>query len=54
MDRSKLIWIGVTIGGLIGGYIPVLWGGSAFSIGSILWSGVGSMIGIYLGFKFGE
>jgi hypothetical protein len=45
------MWLFVFIGGTIGGYIPMLWGDSAFSFTSILLSGVGSILGIYLAFK---
>lgn len=39
------------VGGVVGGYVPLLWGGSTFSFVSILLSGVGGFAGIYLGYK---
>jgi hypothetical protein len=54
VERSKLIWIGVFIGGIVGGYVPALWGSGVFSVSSIIFSGIGSFIGIWLGFKLGE
>lgn len=54
MDRSKLIWLGVFVGGAVGGYVPALWGSGVFSMSSVIFSGLGSILGIYLGFKLGE
>jgi hypothetical protein len=48
---KALIWIGMFAGSSLGSYLPVLWGGSLFSITSILLSGVGGLLGIWLGFK---
>jgi hypothetical protein len=39
------------VGGFIGSYAPLLWGASTFSFTSIALGGVGSIIGIYMGFK---
>ena len=54
MERNKLIWLGLFVGGAVGGYIPAVWGGSMLSMSSIFLSAVGSFIGIWLGFKLGE
>lgn len=42
---------GMVFGSLIGGYIPVLWGADIFSFSSILTSGIGGILGIYIVFK---
>ncbi|MBP6889241.1 MAG: hypothetical protein KBC19_01430 [Candidatus Moranbacteria bacterium] len=42
------------IGSAIGGYIPLLWGGSAFSLSSVFWSTLGGFVGIYFGFILGR
>jgi predicted MFS family arabinose efflux permease len=47
--RSRSIWIGVFIGSMIGGFLPELWGGSAFSYTSVLLSGVGAFVGLWIG-----
>ncbi len=47
MSKTTL-GIGATIGGLIGGYIPVLFGQSDFSLWSILGSTIGGIIGIII------
>jgi hypothetical protein len=44
----KLIWLFITIGGAIGGYIPVLLGADGFSGWSILGTAVGSFTGIWV------
>lgn len=45
------IWLGVLIGSTIGGFIPELWGGDLFSYSSVLFSGIGGFVGIWLGYK---
>jgi hypothetical protein len=54
MSRKTLVWIGLSIGSLGGGYAPVLWGGDVFSYSALLFSTVGGILGIWLGFKLGE
>ena len=39
------------VGSIIGGYIPVLFGADFISLASVFWSGVGSIIGIIVGYK---
>ena len=48
------MWIGLTVGSLAGGYLPVLWGGDLFSFTSVLTSALGGFLGIWAGFKLGE
>lgn len=43
-----LIWIFISIGGLIGGYIPALFGQGPISWWSILTGTIGSFFGIWL------
>lgn len=54
MSRRTLVWIGLWIGSLAGGYAPVLWGGDAISYTGLVLSTVGGILGIWLGFKLGE
>jgi hypothetical protein len=50
--RSRLsIWIGILVGSTIGGLIPGLWGEGAFSYSSVLLSGIGAFVGLWIGFK---
>jgi hypothetical protein len=49
------IWIGIFVGGTIGGWIGALMThGNWFSLTSILLSGVGSIAGIFVGFKIAK
>lgn len=44
----------MTIGGTVGAYVPMLWGDSGFSMSSVIFSGVGGILGIWIGFKLGN
>jgi uncharacterized membrane protein YeaQ/YmgE (transglycosylase-associated protein family) len=39
------------VGGTVGGYIPSLWGAGMLSMSGIIFSTIGGLIGIYLGYK---
>ncbi len=55
MSRKTLIWIGIFVGSGIGSYIPALWGNSAFfSFSSIIFSTIGGLAGVYVGYKLGD
>jgi uncharacterized membrane protein YeaQ/YmgE (transglycosylase-associated protein family) len=49
-----LVYIGLFVGSTIGGIIPELWGADMFSISSMVFSAVGAIIGIYIGFKLSQ
>ncbi len=51
MSRGFLITLGMTVGSVAGGYVPILWGDSFLSFTSILTSGIGSIIGIVVMYK---
>lgn len=51
MNQKSVIWTGMVIGSAIGGYVPVLWGGSVFSLTSVFLTAVGGVAGIWAGFK---
>lgn len=38
-------------GSLAAGYLPLLWGGSAFSMSSIFFSAIGGFLGIWVGYN---
>ena len=42
MNAKSLTWLLAAIGSAIFGYIPLVWGGSAFSFSSIILGGVGA------------
>ncbi len=52
MPSRSLIWIGILIGSTIGGFIPELWGAGLFSYSSLLLSGIGAFLGIWIALKF--
>ena len=54
MNTKTFIWVGMMVGGGIGGYLPVLFGFSSFSFASVILSTVGGLIGIWLGFKISK
>ncbi len=54
MSRKTCIWIGLSVGSLAGGYVPLLWGSDILSVSSIVLSTIGGILGIWLGFKLGE
>ena len=55
MNAKSLIWIGAFVGGAVGAYIPALWGDtSLLSFSSIITSTIGGILGIWVGYRFGE
>jgi hypothetical protein len=53
MGRS-VIGLCALVGGIVGGYVPVLWGASGFSVSSLLFSAVGGIAGVWLGVRISE
>lgn len=51
---KKLIFLFLFIGSTLGGYLPTLWGDTALSLASVLWSTVGGFLGIYIGYTVGR
>ncbi|MBV8065195.1 MAG: hypothetical protein JOY73_06710 [Actinobacteria bacterium] len=49
-----VIGMGVMMGTLIGSFVPSLWGASQFGMQSLLFSGVGGVIGLWAGFRIAE
>lgn len=45
------IWLGILIGSTVGGFIPELWGAGMISYSSVLLSGAGAFIGLWIGLK---
>lgn len=54
MNAKPLVILGMVVGSAVGGFIPSLWGEGSFSLTSVLMSGVGGMIGIWLGWKIAQ
>ncbi len=51
MASKFLVYLGMFIGSIIGGYIPILFGASLISYSSVLFSGIGGILGIWIGYK---
>lgn len=45
---------GMVIGSIAGGYVPVIWGGSIFSMSSVIFTAIGGFAGIWIGVKLGS
>ena len=52
MNSKTLIWGGMFVGGSVGGFLPYLWGGGMMAY--TLWSAIGGLAGIWLGFNFAK
>jgi hypothetical protein len=49
--NKQIIMIGMVIGSIAGGYIPVLWGAGFFSVTSVLFGGLGGILGIWVAWR---
>ncbi len=52
MSDKKLIYLGASVGSILGSMVPNLWGAGVFSLSSILLGGVGGVLGIWLAYKW--
>jgi hypothetical protein len=52
--NKLLIGIGMFLGSTIGSYIPLLWGGSLFSVSSIVFSVIGGILGVLGGYRLSK
>ncbi len=48
---KTLVTIGMILGSIIGGYVPVAFGASLLSFTSLLGNGIGGILGIFVGYK---
>jgi len=53
MGRSAIGLFG-SLGMVVGGYVPVLWGASSFSLQSLLFGAIGGVAGIWAGARIAE
>jgi hypothetical protein len=42
------------LGGIVGGYVPELWGAGSFSLTSLLFSALGGIVGIWAGVRIAD
>lgn len=54
MSTKFFIFLGMTVGSIAGGYLPMLWGDSFLSFASVLTSGVGGLAGVWVGYKISQ
>ena len=52
--QKKLVWIGLFVGSAIGNMVPLLWGGDVISLSGVLFSLVGGIAGIWVGYRWGQ
>ena len=48
MSSRAIIYLGLLIGSTVGGYLPVMWGGSLFSYTSVITSAIGATVGVII------
>jgi predicted MFS family arabinose efflux permease len=48
---SARIWFGILIGSSVGGLVPELWGADMLSYSSILLSGAGGLVGLWIAYR---
>ncbi len=51
MQAKRIVTLFMFVGGVLGGYVPLLWGASVFSMSSIFLSAAGALLGIWIGFR---
>ena len=51
MNSKFLIMVTLTVGSVLGSYLPTLWGAGLFSMWSVLLGGIGGLLGIWVGYK---
>ena len=51
MQTRSIMWITVAIGSTLGGLIPELWGASFLSFSSLLFSALGGIAGVWVGYN---
>ncbi len=51
MDAKKAVMLGMTIGTMVGGYLPSFFGASIFSPVSLLGNVLGGLLGIFIAYR---
>ncbi|HEY2326713.1 MAG TPA: hypothetical protein VGH52_04425 [Gaiellaceae bacterium] len=49
MNSRRVIWLCATLGMVVGGSVPAVWGGSQLGLGSLLLGTLGGMAGVWAG-----
>lgn len=50
MDR-RIVWLFVVVGMVVGGFVPLVWGGSALGFASLVFGSLGGVAGLWLAAK---
>ncbi|MGH2977638.1 MAG: hypothetical protein ACRDKC_04605 [Gaiellaceae bacterium] len=50
MDK-RIMWIFVGVGMTVGGFVPLVWGGSALGVASLVFGSLGGVAGLWLAAK---
>ncbi len=50
MDK-RVVWLFVGVGMVVGGFVPVVWGGSALGLASLVFGSLGGVAGLWLAAK---
>lgn len=48
---NRIVWIFVGVGMTVGGFVPLLWGGSALGLSSLALGSLGGVAGLWLALK---
>ncbi len=51
MKSKSLVWIGMVVGSVVGGFVPKLWGAGMFSMSALATSTAGGLVGIWAGYR---
>jgi len=51
LTQKRLIWLGMGIGSVVFGLIPLLWGEQLFSFTALMFNSIGGLLGIWFGYK---
>lgn len=51
---KTLVIFGMLAGSTVGSYVPMIWGGDLLSVSSIMFGGVGGLLGIWAGYRLAQ
>lgn len=54
MAPKWFIWVSVFVCSIIGAYVPILWNGSLLSMTSVVFGGIGGIVGVFVSLKVGK
>lgn len=54
MSRRFMLLFGLTLGSVVGGYVPCLWGDDGLSFTGVLTGAVGAIVGVWVAYRYTE